>query len=162
MDRCIFSTFEWLLLLSCFKMVNTDLYVHLQGSNSCDCVHQRLSCFTCNQYRINPYTARRNIHKVYQPKLPSYLKKRLRGMGTRGMGMKEGKQSGLVQTTKDFSTQTSVKGGVSYVFDRKKGLFDLLLWPFVILGFLTVAIFLLQVSFRGLKKGDKQIGIPNK
>ena len=73
MDRCIFSTFEWLLLLSCFKMVNTDLYVHLQGSNSCDCVHQRLSCFTCNQYRINPYTARRNIHKVYLPNLPSYL-----------------------------------------------------------------------------------------
>ena len=157
MEQCIFSNFQWLLLVLCFKIVNTDLYVHLQGSNSCDCVHQRLSCFTCNQYCIHPYTARRNIHKVYLPNLPSYLKKRLRGMGTR-----EGKQCGLVQTTKDFSTQTSVKGGVTYVFDRKKGLFDLLLWPFVILGFLTVAIFLLQVSFRGLKTVDKQIGMRKK
>ena len=78
------------------------------------------------------------------------------------MGTREGTQSGLVQTTKNFSTQTSVKWGVTYLFDRKKGLFDLLLWPFVILGFLTVAIFLLQVSFRGLKTVDKQIGMPKK
>ena len=68
-----------------------------------------------------------------------------------GMGTRKGKQSGLVQTKKDFSTQTSAKGGVTYEFERKGGLFDWLLWPFVILGFLTMAMFLLQVSFRGFE-----------
>ena len=61
-----------------------------------------------------------------------------------------GGKPGLVQTTKDFSTQTSVKGEVTYIFERKRDLFDWLLWPFVILGFLTMAIFLLQVIFRDL------------
>ena len=64
------------------------------------------------------------------------------------MGRKMGRKPGLVETTKDFSTQTSVKGEVTYVFERKRGFFDWLLWPFVILAFLTVAIFLLQVSCR--------------
>ena len=59
-----------------------------------------------------------------------------------------GGKPGLVQTTKDFSTQSSVKGEVTYIFERKRDLFDWLLWPFVILGFLTMAIFLLQVIIR--------------
>ena len=61
------------------------------------------------------------------------------------MGRKMGRKLGLIQTTKDFSTQTSVKGEVTYIFDRKGDLFDRLLWPFVILGFVTMAIFLVQV-----------------
>ena len=72
------------------------------------------------------------------------------------MGRKMGRKPGLVKTTKVFSTQTSVKGEVTYIFARKRGLFDWLLWPFVILAFLTVVIFLLQVSFQRPKVWAKK------
>ena len=62
------------------------------------------------------------------------------------MDKEKGGELGLVKNIKDFSTQTSVQGEVTYVFHENRGFFDYLLWPFVLLGFLTVVVFLLQVS----------------
>ena len=76
-------------------------------------------------------------HKIYNYSV--ILKSALR------MDRKMGGKPGLIQTTKDFSTQTSFKGEVTYIFERKRDLFDWLLWPFVVLGFVTMAIFLFQV-----------------
>ena len=75
--------------------------------------------------------------------------------GEREMGGKPG----LIQTTKDFSTQTSFKGEVTYIFERKRDLFDWLLWPFVVLGFVTMAIFLFQVV---CFVNSRQTGMPLK
>ena len=62
------------------------------------------------------------------------------------MDKEKGDKLGLVRNVKDFSTQTSVQGEVTYVFHENRGFFDYLLWPLVLLGFLTVVVFLLQVS----------------
>ena len=51
----------------------------------------------------------------------------------------------LVQTVKDFSTQTSVDGEVTFTFQRNRNFLDLLHLPLICLGFFTVAVFLLQV-----------------
>ena len=58
----------------------------------------------------------------------------------------------LVETRKDFSTQTSARSGeVAYVFEKKRCHFDnWLIWPLAILGFLTMAVFLLQVILAAL------------
>ena len=51
----------------------------------------------------------------------------------------------LVQTVKDFSTQTSVDGEVTFTSQRNRNILDFLHWPVICLGFFTVAVFLLQV-----------------
>ena len=61
------------------------------------------------------------------------------------MDKEKGDKLGLVRNVKDFSTQTSVQGEVTYVFHENRGFLDCLLWPLVLLGFLTVVVFLLQV-----------------
>ena len=84
-------------------------------------------------------------HKTCAQKTPPGQPTVVLWVGSR-MDKEKSGNLGLVKDIKDFSTQTSVQGEVTYVFHENRGFFDYLLWPFVLLGFLTVVVFLLQVS----------------